>query len=73
MPEGKGVGEMGGKGEQIKKYKLVITKQSWDVKFSIKNIVNDIVITVDDARSVLALSGESLCKLYNCMTTILCT
>ena len=64
---------MGGKGERIKKYKLVITKQSWDVKFSIKNIVNDIVITVDDAKSVLALSGESLCKLYNCMTTILCT
>lgn len=41
------------KTEGIKKYKLVITKQSWDVKHSIGNMVNKIVITMDGARWVL--------------------
>ena len=40
-----------------------------NVKHSIGNIANNIVITIYGARKVLEISGESLCKLYNFLTT----
>ena len=64
---------MGEKGEGIKKYELMVTKQSWDVKYRVRNIDNHIVIIVYGARWVLELLGESLNKLYKCLTTILYT
>ena len=47
--EGWGWG-LGEKGEGIKKYKLVVTKRSWDIKYSTGNRVNSIVITMCGAR-----------------------
>ena len=37
---------LGAKDEEIKKYRLVVMKQSRDIKFSIGNIVDYIVITM---------------------------
>ena len=48
---------MGQKGEGSKNYKLVLTEYSWDVKDSIENMVNDIVMTMHSARWVLDLWG----------------
>ena len=44
-----------------------------DVKFSIENMVSNIVITMYGARRVLDLSGGTLYKLDNCLTTMLYT
>ena len=54
----RGVRRLREKDEEIKKYKLVVTKSSWDVKDSIGNMVNNIVITMYGARGVLEISGE---------------
>ena len=48
---------VGQKGEGSKNYKLVLTEYSWDVKDSIENMVNDIVMTMHSARWVLDLWG----------------
>ena len=53
---------MGDKGEGIK-HKLVVTKQSRDVKYGIAPIVNNTVITKCGARWVLEGSVGSLGKL----------
>ena len=39
-------GVLGEKGGGIKKYKLVVTENHGDVKYSIGNMLNDIVITI---------------------------
>ena len=42
-------GEVGGMSEReegIKKYELVVTEQSWDVKYSIKNTVKNTVMAI---------------------------
>ena len=59
---GKAVGGLGEKGEDIKKYRLVVIKQSWEVKNSIGNTVNNIVITMYGPRCVLELLGEHFVK-----------
>ena len=41
----------------LSKYKPVITKQSWGVKYSTGNVGNNIVITVCGARWVLEILG----------------
>ena len=41
-----GVQGSGLKGEGIKKYRSVVTEQSWDVKYSTGSTVNNIVITM---------------------------
>ena len=60
-------GERGGgtgwEGEGIRKYKLVITEQSQDVKYSIGHIVNNIVITTCGSRWVLEI-WEGHCVKY---------
>ena len=43
------------KGEGIKRYRLVVKKQSQDIKYSIGNIVNHVVITLYEARWVLEI------------------
>ena len=53
---------MGEKGEGIKMYKLVATKQSQDVKCSIENTVNNIIITMYRVRWALEISGEHFVK-----------
>ena len=40
------LGGLGEKGRRIKKYKLVVTEQSWDVKYSIGETVSNTVITM---------------------------
>ena len=52
LPEGRGVGWLGERSEGIRKYKLVATKQSQDVEYSIGSIVNIIVMAVYIARWV---------------------
>ena len=55
---------MGEKGEKIKICKFPVIKSNHrDVKYSIRNIVNNIAITMYDVRWLLDLSGYSLCKL----------
>ena len=49
-----GLGRVCEKEEGIKRYKLVFTKQSWDVTYSINNIVNNVIIMCD-VRWVLDL------------------
>ena len=51
------VGEIGKKVEGIKKYKLVVTNSHRDVKYSIRNTVNNILITMYGVRWILDLSG----------------
>ena len=43
------------------------------VKYSRENTVNHITITLYGARWVLKISGGSLCKVYDRLTTMLCT
>lgn len=59
---------MGEKDEGIKKYHLVVTEQSQDVKYSTGKIANNIAITMDATRWVLDVSGRPLPKL--CMPEI---
>lgn len=54
-------------GEEMKKYKLPVIKQSWDVKDGIGNIV-DTVITVYGVRWVLDESGA---QLHKCLSRML--
>ena len=42
-----------------------------DVKYSIGNIINNIVITMYGARWLLEISRGPLYKLYDCVTTLL--
>ena len=56
-----------------KKYKLVVTKQSQNVQYSVGNIVNNIVITMYGARWVHEILRGLLCKVYDCLTTMLYT
>ena len=44
------MGGLGEKGEGIKKYKLTVTNSQEDVKYSMENIVNNIVITTYGVR-----------------------
>ena len=44
-----------------------------DVKYSIGNIGNNIIITMCGVRLMLYLLGGSLCKLYKCLPTMLYT
>ena len=44
-----------------------------DVKYSIGNVVNNIVRTVYGTRWVPEISGGTLCKVYDCLTTTLST
>ena len=44
------------KGEGIKKYKLVVTSHG-DRKYSIRNIANNIVVTMDSVQGTLDLLG----------------
>ena len=58
--------------EGIEKYKLLVTSHG-DVKYSIANIVNTIVITMYGARCVVEISGGTFCKVYAGLTTMLYT
>ena len=69
---GGGVGGLGEKTEGIKKYKLAVTSHG-DVKHSIGNIVNNIIITTYRVRWVQDLLGDHFCRLYKCLNTILYT
>ena len=64
---------MGEKGEGIKKYKLVVTEQSWGVKYSIGSIVSNTVITMCGARWVLEMLRRALYKVYDHLTIKLYT
>ena len=48
-----------------------LTKQSWECKVQHKKYSQYIVITIHGARWVLEMSGGTLCKVYNCLTTLL--
>ena len=44
-----------------------------DTKYSIGNIVNNVIITMYGATWSLGISGEILCKVHDCLTTMLYT
>lgn len=50
-----------------------LEKQSWDVEHSTGNTVNNTVITMYRVRWVLGLPGRTLCKVYECLVTMLYT
>ena len=56
------------KGEGVEKSKLGMERTD-----STRNIVNNIVGTVDGARWVVEISGGTLCKVYGYPTTMLHT
>lgn len=61
---GGGLRGLGKKGEEIKKYKLVVTKQLQGCTMhSTGNIVTNTVITMYSARWVQEIQGEALLKL----------
>ena len=63
---------MGEKGEREEKVQIASYLNSHgDIKYSLCNIANNIVITMYGVRWVLDLSGWSLHKLYKCLITIL--
>ena len=51
-----GVGERG----EGKKYNVVVTEQSWGLRCSIGNIVDDVVVTVYGARRAIGIAGSPL-------------
>ena len=67
LPDGRGVGGIDGKGGGVKKCNTnwLLRNSHGDVKYSIRNIVNNILITVCDVRWVWHSSGWSLSKLPN--------
>ena len=65
---GRGLG-VDGKG--ISKYRLPVRKQYGDVKCSVGNTVNNIVVTMFGARWALEILGGSFCKVHGCLTTML--
>ena len=72
MPQGREFGRLGKKMvKEIEKYRLVVQNSHGDAKYSMGNIVNIIVVTMYGARWVLELSGETLHKVYDCLTTML--
>ena len=64
---------LGGKGEEIRSTNGQLQNSHEDVKYSIGNIVNNIVIVMHSAKWLLHLSEGSLCKLYKCLITMLYT
>ena len=70
VPEGRGLGRLGAKGEGIERYRQLQNSHG-DVKYSIGNIINNVVITMYDAQWVLEISGGTLYKVYNCEITML--
>ena len=66
-------GELGEKGEGTKKSRSVVIKDSRDVKYSIGNIVNNNIIIRYGTHWVLEVSGGTLCKVHDCLTTMLHT
>ena len=62
----------------MKKMKGLRSSTNWwlqnsheDVKYSIGDIVNNIVIIMHGARWVLEIVGGMLCNVYDCLTTML--
>ena len=61
MPEGRGLLGLSEKGEEIKKYVLVLTNSLGDGRYSVGNTVsNTVMITMCGASRVLEISGRSL-------------
>ena len=69
MLEGRGFGDLGEKCEEIE-YRLVVTKESWDVKHSMGYIVSNIITTLHSSRWALEISGP-ICKVCDCVTSML--
>ena len=61
---------MGEKGDGTEKYRWAVTEQSQDGKCSTGSVVTDMVITMCRAKWALKISGGSLCKVCDCLTTV---
>ena len=65
-----------GNGENVKRLRTTnwwLKNSHRNVKYSTGNIVNDIVVTVYSVTEVLEMSEKLLCKVYDCLVTILYT
>lgn len=58
-------------GEGIEEYRSVVIKQSQDVEYSLGNVTHRTVISVYGAEWVQEILGRTLCKVYDCLTTML--
>ena len=65
MPDGREFGKIGEKGEGIKGINWLLQISRGDIKYSIENIGNNILITMYGVRWVRGLPGGSLNKSYN--------
>ena len=73
---GYGGGGTGGPGERdkgIQKYKLAVTKQSEGYTVQHRNIVDNILITMYGVRWGLGIWEGPVCKVHDCLTTMLYT
>ena len=61
------------KGKGLRSPKWQSQNSHKDVNSLIGNVVNTIVITRSGARWVLEITGGPLCKVYDCLTTMLYT
>ena len=69
-----GGGGLGEKGEGIKSTNWLLPNSHRDIKYSLGNVDNNVVMTMCGARWALEISGgQTLCKVYDSLTTILHT
>ena len=66
-----GFGRLGETGAGIRGTNWQLQNSHEDVRYSIGNVVNNIVITKYGASLLLEISRGSLCKVYDCLTTML--
>ena len=73
MPEGRGIGGLDEKGEGLRSTNWLLQNSHKDVRYSTGSTVSNIVITMCGARWALGILGETLRKVYNCVTAVLYT
>ena len=71
LSEGEQLGRRVEKGKGLRSINWELQNSHRDVKYSIGNVVNNIVITMDGARWVLEILRGTLNEEYDFLTTIL--
>ena len=57
--------------KDLRRTECLLQNSHGDVKYSVGDVVDNIVITMYGARWVLKISGGTLSKIYDCLTTML--
>ena len=69
----RGIKGMGEKCKGLRSTSWQLQNSHRDVKYSTRNVVNNTVITMYGARWVPEIMRGSLCKIYDCLNTLLYT